>query len=145
MKIRYQEIEVHMERSESRVTITVPEWEVPIVQAVHPDTQVKRNVCFDVPTLSVSAEYGRLADAYGAEREEGGKVGGPYIATVYGDKSQGIAALKKAMQGAVLPASTPVTPLEYSPPLNQDLLDSLEGGADDLIGSLTEEPEDAIT
>lgn len=147
MKIRYQEILVNMERTQSVATIVVPEWEVPIVQAVHPATTVLKDKVVERDTVSISAEYSRLAQAYGAEREEGGKIGGPYVESVYGSGAIGVAALKRAMQGAVLPNATPVSPMEYAPALRQDLLqalssDTLTGG--DLIGALEEADEDAL-
>ncbi len=137
MKIRYQEIEVRMHSGNAIVRITVPEWEVPVVQAIHPEVSVIRDVVREREAPSVSSEMTRLQAAYGAERQEGGFTGVTFAESVYGQHAVGTNALKRAMQGAVLPASTPVTLPDASPTLRQDLLQSLTdtpSEVSDLIG-----------
>lgn len=137
MKIRYKDISIRMQSGASVAVRRVPIWEVPIIQAIHPEVTELNDACLEVERLSVSEEFARLSTAYGAEREEGGMTGVSYCEAVYGSHGIGQQALRIAMQSAVLPADTAVTPNEASPELRQDLLDAISdvpAGAADLIG-----------
>jgi hypothetical protein len=145
MKFRYKKIKIRMQQGASELEKIVPEWEVPIVQAVHPEVSEVSDVVVESAALSVSEEYQRLQNAYGAEREEGGLTGMAYIEAVYGQHGAGQQALKRAMQGAILPASAEVTPLEGSPALRQDLLLAIgdnNSDALDLIGDVSSVPDE---
>jgi hypothetical protein len=138
MKLRYKKIEVRMQQGASIVQIDVPEWTVPVIQAIHPEVTEISDVVVDMPTPSVSREMNRMKVTYGAEREEGGFTGIAYVEAVYGQNALGLAALKRAMQAAVLPDSTPVTPQALSPVLRQDLLQAISDTSSevsDLIGA----------
>lgn len=147
MKIRYKKVEIRMQQGASILQLEVPEWELPVLQAIHPEiTELKDTVHDRVPVPSVSGEMSRLIAAYGAEREEGGITGVAYAEAVYGSHGAGLAALKLVMQGAVLPASTPVTPPELSPSIRQDLLQAISetsGETSDLLGEVAD--EDGLT
>lgn len=142
MKLRYKKIEVRMQAGASIAQIDVPEWVVPVIQAIHPEVTEISDVVVDMPTPSVSREMNRMKVTYGSEREEGGFTGIAYAEAVYGQHAIGLAALRKAMQAAVLPNSTPVTPTMLSPVLRQDLLQALSDTSEevsDLIGVDTSE------
>jgi hypothetical protein len=143
MKMKYARVHSTNEHFQCAVTKVIPAWEVPILQSVHPTTEIIKDEVYDVTPPSVSDEYDRLATCYGAEREEGGTVGDPYIEGVYGKGPAGLAALKIAMQGSVMPKSTPISERDPSPDMRKDLLQALEG-ADDLVGDLVEidDPEE---
>jgi hypothetical protein len=137
MKLQYQEVEINMERMQSKTRKFMPAWEVPVQQAVHPATEVIRDIVVDKPAPSVSEEYGRMASCYGDGKKEDGSIGDPYIEQVYGKGIIGTQQLKAAMQSCVLPAATPVTNLDPPPKIRKDLLQAIAG--DDLI---TEQPTD---
>lgn len=142
MKLKYTRVKITMERVQAAVTKSVPAWEVPVIQAIHPDTEIVKDIVIDTKPPSVADEYERLSQAYGAERLEGGTAGPPYIEGVYGKGALGVAELKRAMQSCVLPKSTPVTPPEAPPQLRKDLLQALSSDSvDDLIGDTAFEAE----
>jgi hypothetical protein len=137
MKFRYKEIRIRMQSGASEVAKRVPEWEVPVIQAIHPEITEIRDTCHEMAgPVSVSREYDRLREAYGAERAEGGTKGIPYVEAVYGQHAAGHNALKQAMLTARLPESTEITPEDASPELRQDVLAAISESADtaDLIG-----------
>jgi|GEM_PF-4091951 len=143
MKLRYKEIEVRMQQGASILRLRVPEWEVPIIMAIHPEVTEIRDCVEQRDAPSVSKEMDRLKLAYGAEREEGGITGLTYVEAVYGQHGIGLQSLKRAMQGAVLPATTAATPYDLSPELRQDLLQSLGDDLEitDLIGETVEDDD----
>jgi hypothetical protein len=121
----------------------VPAWELAVLQAIHEEVTVLRDVTVERDPPSVAGEFNRLLARYGAERKEGGFTGIPYVESVFGQHAIGRNALKDVMQGSVLLSSTPVTPTDPAPVLRQDLLKALtETSSDitDLIGS--DEPEE---
>lgn len=137
MKLRYKKVEIRYSQGAAVVQLIVPEWEVPVLQSIHDEINEISDIVADRPAPSVAAEMERLVALYGAERKEGGFTGIPYVEGVYGSHGVGINALKRAMQGAVLPSSTPATPIELSPQLRQDLLQTLNDTVEevtDLIG-----------
>ena len=144
MKLRYKKVKIRMQQGASELEKIVPEWEVPIIQAIHPEVSEVSDVVVESAAPSVSEEYQRLQNAYGAEREEGGLTGMAYIESVYGQHAAGLQALRRAMQAAVLPANAVVTPFEGSPALRQDLLAALGDNSDatDLIGEASPENTD---
>jgi hypothetical protein len=137
MKFRYKEIRIRMGGGTSEVSKRVPEWEVPVIQALHVEVTEVRDTCHDTEeTPSVSGEFGRLREAYGAERVEGGTKGLPYVEAIYGQHGAGLAALRRAMEGARLPLDTPVTPDDASPELRQDVLEAISEADTDKIAEL---------
>jgi hypothetical protein len=144
MKLKYQEIEIRMQQGASMVKLRVPAWETPVLQSMHEEVTILRDVCEERDAPSVSAEMGRLKVAYGAERKEGGFTGIPYVEGVYGQNQAGVQALKQAMQSCVMPKDSIVTPYALPPELRQDLLQALSEGGDelsDLIGENADEDE----
>lgn len=137
MKIKHQEIEVHNERMETKTRKVVPAWETPIVQAIHPATEVIRNVCCEVAVPSVGEEYTRLGNAYGNLMDGGNNVSDLVIESVYGKGPPGVAQLRNAMLASRLPKSTPVTVFAPGPTLRKDLLQALT--SDDVIGEIGED------
>lgn len=147
MKIKYQELEIRMQSGASSVRKSVPLWEVPVLQAIHDEIQIIRDIVVEQDPPSVSGEMGRLINAYGAEREEGGITGIAYAESVYGKHAIGLESLRNVMQRSVLPRSTPVTPIEASPQIRQDLLRSLydvDSSSSDLIGEIEEPEEETV-
>ncbi|MDE2098508.1 MAG: hypothetical protein KGL39_14740 [Patescibacteria group bacterium] len=139
MKMRYKLVEVRMQQGASILRKRVPAWEVPVLQAVHPETTEIEDIVHEVPSLSVSSEMARLQLAYGGEQKDGKFTGIPYADSVYGQNAVGLRALRAAIQESVLPADTAVTPDDLSPPIRSDLIVPLEGesaDASDLIGSV---------
>lgn len=145
MKIKYIKLRVRTQSGASEQTLRVPEWEVPVLQSIHDETENMGEICVERDALSVSNEMARLVAAYGAERQEGGLTGVPYAEAVYGSGIIGIQNLKRVMQAAVLPKETPVTPMDKPPTMRADLLVEISSGdfsADDLIGEVEEEEEE---
>lgn len=127
MKLSYKEVRVRMRDGASVITKSVPAWEVPILQAVWPETQEIRDIVVESHrTLTAAGEFDRLTRVYGAERDEGGKQGLPIVAAVYGQHGMGLAALKAAMQSSVLDESTPVTPPPVPPQLDGALVAAIK-------------------
>jgi hypothetical protein len=141
MKLAYILVSIRMQNGATEVARRVPGWEVPIIQAIHPETTIVRDdIVFDsgdeVP--SVGMEMDRLKSAYGGEKVDGEFTGITYAESVFGKGALGLQSLKRAMQSCVLPASAEVTPEMASPPIRQDLLAAIhrEVGGDDLVGDL---------
>ncbi len=145
MKFRFKKIEVRLQSGAAVVPLTVAEWELPIIQAIHNEVTELSDVVVDREPMSVSGEYNRLSLCYGSERQEGGITGVSYVESVYGQHAIGQQALKRAMEGARLPSNTPVTMPDASPQLRQDLLQALSGTdaeVSDLIGDVSDEPKE---
>lgn len=138
MKLAYKEVAITLKDRANIVHRQVPAWEVPVLEAIHGEVAHIRDVVQERPTPSSEAEYDRLVAAYGESVSEGGEKGVPYVASVYGQLGIGRKALRTAMQAAVLPADTEVTPTEQlvlNKALQQSLLvDEPIAAADDLIG-----------
>lgn len=139
MKLAYQEVAVALKDRACIAHVTVPRWEVPILEAVHADVTPIRGIVEDRPTPSSDQEYDRLIACYGESVSEDGSKGVAYVAAVYGQMGAGRAALRTAMQACVLPADTEVTPpVQYkmNAALERSLLVEVAPTAetDDLIG-----------
>lgn len=126
MKILFKEVRIRMRDGASIITKRVPSWEVPVLQAVWPETQELRDTVGERESVSVSGEFGRLMAVYGSESNEGGERGLPHVAAVYGQHGAGQAALRAAIQAAVLPENTPVTPRDTPPTINSDLYEAIK-------------------
>lgn len=143
MKLQYVEAAVVLKDRANIIHRKVPVWEVPVLEAIHNDVSVVREIVVECPTPSSDAEYDRLLAAYGNIVNEDGTIGQPCVTAVYGSLGEGRRRLRAAMQEAVLPADTEVTPLEQLV-LNKALASALlvdvpAGGdvADDLVGGDT--------
>lgn len=146
MKLQYVEAAVVLKDRANVVHTRVPVWEVPLLEAIHAGgVSVVRDIVEDRQTPSSDSEYDRLEAVYGKLQLEDGTQGGSVVSAVYGSMGEGRRRLRSAMQDAVLPKDTEVTPFE-SPALSKKLADALltelsetelkgEGApADDLIG-----------
>lgn len=141
MKLQYKEIAVVLKDRANIAHIRVPAWEVPILDAVHGGgVSEVRDLVEERPAPSSDAEYERLGAVYGNSVTDDGAQGPPYVAAVYGSMGEGRRRLRAAMQEAVLPGDTAVTPPD-SYKLNAALAAALlteipvgEGAVDDLVG-----------
>lgn len=140
MKLQYAEVAIVLKDRANIVHRRVPVWEVPILEALHGDVSVVKEIVEERPTPSSDAEFDRLSAAYGESVGENGDKGLPFVAAVYGQHGAGRSALRAAMQAAVLPAETEVTPPEQlvlNKALAASLLAEIASGANvaaDLIG-----------
>lgn len=127
MKLQYKSVRVRMRDGACILTLQIPAWEVPVLQAVHPEsTEVGDIVREKKVAPNSNAEHARLVALYGAETTEGGSRGLNYVDAVYGQHAAGLARLREAMQAAVLPAETPVTPPEVAPEISSDLMEAIK-------------------
>jgi hypothetical protein len=83
--------------------VTVPQWETPILKAVHGenDVRVLETVELDRDPPDAADEYRRLANLY---RGEGNS---PVVAEVYGQHGAGVSQLAAAIAKASEPAKKP--------------------------------------
>jgi hypothetical protein len=90
----------------------VPEWEFPILQAVHgPEAMTQDGgAVIEKKNLSAEGEYERLERRYKYSEDENGNRGPPYVAAVYGQFATGISNLRRAMEAATV-ADAPVDDL----------------------------------
>lgn len=117
--MRYQRVEVKRDTNTTYVR-DVPEWEVPILEFIFEEGNVKPTEKFidvtaqyagktarvgeeNVATrdaagypVQAAVEFDRLVRAYGADSQSGV----PYVASVYGQASAGVRALGRAIQDA---------------------------------------------
>lgn len=142
MKFKRVEVRIRMRDGATVIQRRVPAWEVPVLEAVHPETSVVNGDLVgeseDGKPLSVQSEVDRLTASYGYERDTNGTAGGTYFAAAYGAAGAGYQALKRAMQNAVLPDDAEVTPEYSSPELRGDVLAAITdapANVADLIGA----------
>jgi hypothetical protein len=136
MKFKYVEALVAMRERTNIVPKIMPEWELPIVEAIHSADGVEmvrkaRDVVVDRPAPSSAAEYSRLASVYGSNKE-----GVLWVAVIYGNDRMGQQALRAAMQSTVLPAETPITPPPVTPELSRDVYEAIKP---DIVAGLEDE------
>lgn len=88
------------------VQITVPEWELHVVQAVHgtEGDLIDGNVLIERDPPNAGVELDRLAKRYGSTRDEDGRQGVSFVESVYGANRAGIVALGNAIKQATLEA-----------------------------------------
>jgi hypothetical protein len=86
----------------------VPEWEVPIVQAVHSArdgvTIVDTDILVDRPLPEAADEFTRLVTRYRTTEKEDGSRGIPFVAAVYGEFGIGTRKLAEAIQASYVDA-----------------------------------------
>lgn len=102
MKVKYQTVDVR--RSElSVIRLTVPVWETPLLNAVHPlGADVVQDVTVDVDDVPEAAtEFRRLTERYGVEIRADGSRGAPIAEAVYGQFATGTMNLQRAIDTAV--------------------------------------------
>lgn len=142
MKLRFKEVAVVLKDRANIVHTRVPVWEVPLLEAIHAGGVSEiRSIVEERATPSSDSEYDRLLQVYGNVVNEDGNQGMPVVAAVYGSMGEGRRRLREAMQAAVLPADSEVTPFEspkISAALSAALLTDVPAGtvmdtADDLI------------
>jgi hypothetical protein len=95
-------VNVLVERSEHlSIPVTVPEWEVPILQFVHSAERVVINstVHRDVEAPRADHEYERLERCYGADV----KTERAFVAEIYGQPPIGHKGLEAAIKAASVP------------------------------------------
>lgn len=88
---------------------TVALWEVPVIEAVHDEGSVKvlaEVIMADRNLPDAVEEYQRLEARYKRARNDDGSFGDMVVANVYGKHGAGIQALKRAIQGAEVPAES---------------------------------------
>lgn len=93
MKVRHVKVEVTLNKM-SKHEVTVPEWELPVLQAQWGSAVVilDDNILIDRKLPEPNDEFARLAQRYGPKHEET-----PYIAGVYGNFGPGVNALRTAI------------------------------------------------
>lgn len=143
MKLQYVEAAVVLKDRANVVHTRVPIWEFPLLEAIHSGgVTIVKEVCEERATPSSDSEYDRLASVYGNISLDDGSQGGLVVAAVYGSMGEGRRRLRSAMQEAVLPPDTEVTPFE-NPIISKSLAAALlteytppvaGAAADDLIG-----------
>lgn len=95
LKIRRSELSV--------IAITVPQWEVPILEAVHGRVNLEPvSTTLDADALppNVEEEFERLTKRYGFARNKDGSIGEPHAENVYGKHAAGAMALERAIVAA---------------------------------------------
>lgn len=108
-KIKYAKVRIRVNELHTQET-SVPEWEVPILDAVHSGAVARMEDVFiyrDQPP-SAEDEFRRLENRYRNTVNEDGSRGLPYVVSVYGQYGIGVAALNTAIQAAVEHVTEPV-------------------------------------
>lgn len=110
--LKFHRIELTVKENSLALQVDVPEWELPILRAVHDRGEgsvdpVKlleiRNVKREPP--DAASEYERLKRRYGLSEGDDGKKGLPYVAIVYGQFGVGPQNLAKAIEASVTDAA----------------------------------------
>lgn len=98
MKVKHVRVIVRRSVMEG-VNLTVPAYEGPVLEAVHGATQIEKHedVLIDVPDVSASNEYDRLARTYGIN-SEAPRI--PVVEYVYGRQETG--AFAKAVGASIV-------------------------------------------
>lgn len=121
MKIKYYDVLVKMNESQT-THISIPAWELPVIQAVHSDglggsgVEVVGEKIVSRELPSPDQEFARLANRYKNGKTADGSQGPRYVAMVYGEFAIGISKLAQVMQGSVavptgtIPAANLVQP-----------------------------------
>lgn len=103
MKVKLHVVDIR--RSELSTTrVTVPAWELPILQAVHGAvgvTPVEEKIV-EAETPEAEAEFMRLTGRYGYGRNKDGSRGALFAEAVYGQHQAGIMNLQRQMDAAVV-------------------------------------------
>jgi hypothetical protein len=110
-------ITVEIRRNETiQLVNSFPQWEIPVLRAVHGDDAVKeigeKLVNRDPP--DAQDEFVRLNDRYKRSRNEDGSLGTPFMHQVYGEL--GVGRLAEAIQEAVTEAPEGDLVGEVAPP-----------------------------
>lgn len=102
MKIKHSVVDVR--RSEVSTTrVIVPNWEVPILQALHGHgVAVVKEQEVERAAPDAGGEFERLAARYGMERKKDGSLGDPFVQNVYGQHQAGIMNLQRQIDAAVV-------------------------------------------
>lgn len=98
--IRCLRLEVRKDEH-TTLPIAVPEWEVPILDAVHGPDNVKRcgTKLIDRDPPEAQDEFVRLVNRYGRSEDENGTKGPPWAHIVYGQL--GVQRVAEAIKAAV--------------------------------------------
>lgn len=103
MKVKLKTLDIR--RSELSTTrVTVPAWEVPILQAVHGlvgVTPVSEDIV-EAETPEAEAELQRLTSRYGYSRNKDGSRGPLFAEAVYGQHQAGVMNLQRNIDAAVV-------------------------------------------
>jgi hypothetical protein len=107
MKIKHCNIELRMSELFTR-HLCVPAWEVEVLRAVHGEgvNALPGEVLVDRRVPDAADEFRRLLNRYGSARDEGGAVGQPFVALVFGQFGVGTARLAKAIADATVADET---------------------------------------
>ena len=93
---------------------TVGAWEVPILEAVFPEVEVKREFLITRDAPVVEDEFARLSNRYGRSENEDGSKGLPFVEAVYGQHGIGHNRLKAAIEAATVSPETNVDDLMHA-------------------------------
>ena len=94
---------LRVRRNESvTVEASYPAWERAIIEAVHPETSVVREVTIDRAPPIAEDEYVRLENRYKHTTEENGSKGVSFVAAVYGQYQGGMQRLQEAIDAAAV-------------------------------------------
>lgn len=102
MKVKMQTVDVR--RSElTTIRVTVPAWELPVLQALHGATKVTpvSESLVEAQTPDADTEYQRLSGRYGRERLPDGSLGGVIAESVFGQFQPGIMNLQRSIDAAI--------------------------------------------
>lgn len=101
MAIKYLKVKVI--RSElHQVVDNYPEWEVPILEAMHQAVERLGEIVQNVDTPNAEDEFERLKNRYGRSENDDGTKGIPYVASIYGQHGIGITTLRRAIEQATV-------------------------------------------
>jgi hypothetical protein len=107
--MKYRHILADVRLSETHTQrVVLPEWEIPVLQAVHGNnvTEVGTNDLDRKGEVEASNEFTRLAEKYKGEPDQP-----PYVAAVYGLFGPGVTALGKAIKAATVEDEAELDPL----------------------------------
>lgn len=99
---------LRVRRNESvTVEATYPAWELPILEAVHPETTVVSETTIDRDPPGAEEEYTRLENRYKHSTDENGAKSLAFVAAVYGQFNGGVQRLQAAIDAATVGEHAP--------------------------------------
>jgi hypothetical protein len=101
MKAKFHTVKIR--RSElSVIQTTVPQWELPILEAVHGRGNIEpvKVETTEVKLPEAEIEFERLTARYGNSRNKDGSIGEPHAENVFGMHQSGILNLQRAIEAA---------------------------------------------
>jgi hypothetical protein len=126
--LKYLSVDIEISETHTQ-NVTVPEWELPILAAIHGRREpvVIKESLVDRAAPEADDEFRRLVRRYGSTENEDGSKGIPFVASVYGQFGIGDKALGQAIAKATV-SSIEVRDSEFDDLIDGPVASSSVGG-----------------